>query len=205
MRQVEEQNIFPVWGADRSELTDKQIAKTLAKLNLDDYSSIDPEKINFNTVVELFRIAKLRNNLSHTDEDKLDKLTKIFDEINRNRNITSENMRDVKTLFTEIFKDKTSYNVPKKTPLIRKTTMKEGTTDEQETAAPTLIIPSKIGIQKLREVFEEANNRHTITTRTYRKYKGLYNNWVRSAGDKDSKKQYLQELKDLYRNNIYQK
>ena len=81
--------------------------------------------------------------------------------------------------------------------------MKEGTTEEQDMSSPTLITPSKIGIQKLRETFEEANNRKTITTRTYRSYKRIYNNWVRSAGDKEMKKQYLQELKDLYRNSIY--
>ena len=46
----------------------------------------------------------------------------------------------------------------------RKTYLKEGTTEEQDMASPTLIIPSKIGIQKLREVFEEANNRNTINT-----------------------------------------
>ena len=96
-------------------------------------------------------------------------------------------------------------NKPPRTRLTRKTNLKEGTTDEQEMASPTLIIPSKIGIQKLREVFEEANNRHTINTKTYRNYKSLYNNWVKSAGDKEMKKQYLQELKDLYRQNIFRK
>ena len=77
---------------------------------------------------------------------------------------------------------------------------------DEETATTTkLIIPSKIGIQKLREVFEEANNRKTINATTYRNYKSIYNNWIRSAGDKDMKKQYLQDLKDLYRNSIYKK
>ena len=53
-----------------------------------------------------------------------------------------------------------------RTRLTRKTNLKEGTTEEQDMASPTLIIPSKIGIQKLREVFEEANNRNTINTKT---------------------------------------
>ena len=94
---------------------------------------------------------------------------------------------------------------PPRTRLTRKTNLKEGTTEEQDMASPTLIIPSRIGIQKLREVFEEANNRHTINTKTYRSYKSLYNNWVKSAGDKEMKKQYLQELKDLYRQQIFKK
>ena len=96
-------------------------------------------------------------------------------------------------------------NEPRRTRLTRKTNLKEGTTEEQETASPTLIIPSKIGIQKLRELFEEANNRKTINATIYRNFRSAYNNWVRSAGDKEMKKQYLQELKDLYRKNIYNK
>ena len=92
-----------------------------------------------------------------------------------------------------------------RTRLTRKTNLKEGTTEEQDMASPTLIIPSKIGIQKLREVFEEANNRNTINTKTYRSYKSIYNNWIRSAGDKEMKKRYLKELKDLYRQHIFRK
>ena len=92
-----------------------------------------------------------------------------------------------------------------RTRLTRKTNLKEGTTEEQDMASPTLIIPSKIGIQKLREVFEEANNRNTINTKTYRSYKSIYNNWIRSAGDKEMKKQYLKDLQDLYRKEIFRK
>ena len=79
--------------------------------------------------------------------------------------------------------------------------MKEGTTKEQEESTPKLIIPSKIGIQKLRDLFEEANNRKTINATTYRNFRSACADWVRSAGDKDKdmKKQYLQELKKLYR------
>ena len=98
-----------------------------------------------------------------------------------------------------------SQNERPRTRLTRKTNLKEGTTEEQDMASPTLIIPSKIGIQKLREVFEEANNRNTINTKTYRSYKSIYNNWIRSAGDKEMKKQYLKELKDLYRQHIFRK
>ena len=90
-------------------------------------------------------------------------------------------------------------NEARRTRLTRETNLKEGTTEEQDMACPTLIIPSKIGIQKLREVFEEANNRRTINTTTYRNFRSAYNNWVRSAGDKDMKKQHLQEPKELYR------
>ena len=82
---------------------------------------------------------------------------------------------------------------------------KERQDEEEEPAGSKLIIPSRIGIQKLREVFEEANNRNTINTKTYRNYRSLYNSWVRAAGDKDRKKQLLQDLKDLYRQQIFKK
>ena len=70
---------------------------------------------------------------------------------------------------------------------------------------PTSIKPSKIGIQKLREVFEEANNRSTLPKATYKKYRSVYNSWIKSAGDKDLKRLYLQDLQDLYRQYIYNK
>ena len=203
MRQVEEQNIFPVHGSDHSGLTDKYVARALAKLNLNDFSTIDPENLSFKTVVELFRIAKLRNNLSQTDEAKI---MEIFNEINRERNISTNNSSDAKRLFTEIFRGRTP---PTEEEPVRRGSRKpkKSISKNEEDVEPstTLIIPSKIGIQKLREVFEEANNRNTINTRTYRNYRSIYNNWVKASGNKDMKKQYLQELKDLYRNNIYKK
>ena len=85
--------------------------------------------------------------------------------------------------------------------------LKEGAykQEDEEAPSPTLIKPSKIGIQKLREMFEEANNRNTITKATYKKYRSVYNNWIKSAGDKDMKKGYLRELQDLYRQSIFVK
>ena len=89
----------------------------------------------------------------------------------------------------------------------KKTMIKEGAykQENEEAPSPTLIKPSKIGIQKLREMFEEANNRNTITKATYKKYRSVYNKWIKSAGDKDMKKGYLRELQDLYRQNIFVK
>ena len=87
----------------------------------------------------------------------------------------------------------------------RKTIKQNVKEAQEETANMTLLKPSKIGIQKLRETFEEANNRNTIAKTTYKQYRSLYNNWVKSAGDKEIKKGYLKELQDLYRQNIYGK
>ena len=62
-----------------------------------------------------------------------------------------------------------------------------------------MINPSRIGIQKLRETFEDANNKNTINTTTYRKYRSLYNKWVSSAGVPAGKKEALKGLQQLYR------
>ena len=97
---------------------------------------------------------------------------------------------------------------PPRTRLNKKTnTKKDGniTKERQEEEEPTsskLIIPSKIGIQKLREVFEEANNRNTINTKTYRNYRSIYNSWVRAAGDKD-RKNNIYKISKIYIGNKY--
>ena len=74
-----------------------------------------------------------------------------------------------------------------RTRLAKKTNLKESAREDTDTPREELnmrpmIIPSKIGIQKLRETFEEANNKNTINTTTYRKYRSIYNKWVSSAG-----------------------
>ena len=189
--------LFSGWGS----INDSAIINELSELPLHDYSRINPKNISSRTLQTLFNIAKIRNQLSPIEEEEINK---VIDKNNKGGSTDEKEERVIK-LFNDIFKERTPYNAPRKTPLTRKTNMKEGTTEEQERASPTLIIPSKIGIQKLREVFEEANNRNTINTKTYRSYKSLYNKWVKSAGDKDMKKQHLQELKDLYRQNIYKK
>ena len=80
-----------------------------------------------------------------------------------------------------------------RTRLTKKTNLKESAREDTDTPREELnmrplIIPSKIGIQKLRETFEEANNKNTINTMTYRKYRSIYNKWVSSAGVPAGKK-----------------
>ena len=85
-------------------------------------------------------------------------------------------------------------------------TIKQNVKEAQEvTSNMTLLKPRKIGIKKIRETFKEANNRNTIAKTTYKKHRSVYNNWVKSAGDKEMKKGYLKELQDLYKQNIYGK
>ena len=95
-----------------------------------------------------------------------------------------------------------------RTRLTKKTNLKESAREDTDTPREELnmkplIIPSKIGIQKLRETFEEANNKNTINTTTYRKYRSVYNKWVSPAGVPAGKKQALKELQALYRDTVF--
>ena len=95
-----------------------------------------------------------------------------------------------------------------RTRLTKKTNLKESAREDTDTPREELnmrplIIPSKIGIQKLRETFEEANNKNTINTTTYRKYRSIYNKWVSSAGVPAGKNQALKELQALYRDTVF--
>ena len=95
-----------------------------------------------------------------------------------------------------------------RTRLTKKTNLKESAREDTDTPREELnmrplIIPNKIGIQKLRETFEEANNKNTINTTTYRKYRSIYNKWVSSAGVPAGKKQALKELQALYRDTVF--
>ena len=94
--------------------------------------------------------------------------------------------------------------------IVKKTNLKESAREDTETDRAELnmrpmIIPSKIGIQKIRETFEEANNKGGITSTTFREYKSLYNKWISSAGKKEEKKDTLKKLQNLYRNTVYVK
>ena len=91
---------------------------------------------------------------------------------------------------------------------LTKKNLKESSREDTDTPREELnmrpsIIPSKIGIHKLRETFEDANNKNTINTTTYRKYRSLYNQWVSSAGIPAGKKEALRGLQQLYRETVF--
>ena len=95
-----------------------------------------------------------------------------------------------------------------RTRLTKKTNLKESAREDEDVSREDLnmrplIMPSKIGIQKLRETFEDANNKNTINTTTYRQYRSLYNKWVSNRGVPTAKKEALKELQKLYRETVY--
>ena len=106
-----------------------------------------------------------------------------------------------------------TINIPKdnKTPNVD-----EAETAQEETGAsssskapvrkPTMnkaISPSKVGIQVIREKFEEMNNSKSIDTGDYQKFQQVYGQWKSSKGEE--KKQHLKEAKELYKSIIYPK
>ena len=106
-----------------------------------------------------------------------------------------------------------TINIPKdnKTPNVD-----EAETAQEETGAsssskapvrkPTVskaISPSKVGIQVIREKFEEMNNSKSIDTADYQKFQQVYGQWKSSKGGE--KKQHLKEAKELYKSIIYPK
>ena len=91
----------------------------------------------------------------------------------------------------------------------------EAETAQEETGAsssskapvrkPTMnkaISPSKVGIQVIREKFEEMNNK-SIDTGDYQRFQEVYGKWKSSKGEE--KKQHLKEAKELYKSIIYPK
>ena len=92
----------------------------------------------------------------------------------------------------------------------------EAETAQEETGAsssskapvrkPTMnkaISPSKVGIQVIREKFEEMNNNKSIDTGDYQRFQEVYGKWKSSKGEE--KKQHLKEAKELYKSIIYPK
>ena len=104
-----------------------------------------------------------------------------------------------------------TINIPKdnKTPNVD-----EAETAHEETGAsssskapvrkPTMnkaISPSKVGIQVIREKFEEMNSSKSIDTGDYQRFQEVYGKWTSSKGEE--KKQHLKEAKELYKSIIY--
>ena len=94
--------------------------------------------------------------------------------------------------------------------MTRKTHLKESaradlSSPRSEQNLQPMIMPSKIGIQKLRETFEDAINKEAISKTTFRNYRSLYNQWVSSKGNLVEKKNALRQLQKLFRETVYER
>ena len=65
------------------------------------------------------------------------------------------------------------------------------------------VLPSKAGIQVMREAFEDAHNKKVIDVMTYREYEELFNQWKSSK--KEEKKERLNQLRQMYKSKLYPK
>ena len=77
---------------------------------------------------------------------------------------------------------------------------------KHQSGKPTMnkaISPSKVGIQVIREKFEEMNNSKSIDTGHYQRFQEVYGKWKSSKGEE--KKQHLKEAKEVYKSIIYPK
>jgi two-component SAPR family response regulator len=59
--------------------------------------------------------------------------------------------------------------------------------------------PYKIGIQRLREEFVNANNKGMITKEEYNRFSTLYNNFISAKGNQSRKSQIIKDAIDVYR------
>ena len=67
--------------------------------------------------------------------------------------------------------------------------------------------PSRIGIQKLREEFMNAKNKNMINQQQFGEWETLFNSYIRArrAGNNDEKERILNDMKTLYRGNLFDK
>ena len=101
-----------------------------------------------------------------------------------------------------------TINIPKdnKTPNVAQEETGASSSSKAPVRKPTMnkaISPSKVGIQVIREKFEEMNNSKSIDTGDYQRFQEVYGKWKSSKGE--DKKQYLKEAKELYKSIIYPK
>ena len=64
-----------------------------------------------------------------------------------------------------------------------------------------VVIPSKVGIQVMREAFETGHNRQLIDLMTHRAYQDLFNQWKKAS--KEEKPERLKEMRQMYKEKVY--
>ena len=123
--------------------------------------------------------------------------------------IKSEKMKpSTKASTSDEEKEKASTGYPSKTTGIKKESGVKRDTGltKQKTQQPSgMIPPSKMGIQKLREAFEDAKNKNKLTAQDISTYMILYDDW-REAKGKDNqafRNEKVAKLRELYKKAIY--
>ena len=65
------------------------------------------------------------------------------------------------------------------------------------------VIPSKAGIQVIREAVENGHNKQLVDLIAYRAYQDLFNQWKEARGEE--KKERLKEMRQMYKEKLYPK
>ena len=84
------------------------------------------------------------------------------------------------------------------------TTFKVKKTIKKDTANRQ-IPPLKIGIQRLRELLEDAKNKQKLSTDDASTYTTLFNEWRAAKGDAKLKKKKVVGLREIYERVLYKK
>ena len=95
-----------------------------------------------------------------------------------------------------------ALSAPEITPGPTRPSMKPKKTIVKEKAQ---IPPSQIGVQRVRELLEEAKNNKQWITKDVSDYMVLYDEWKAAKGDKDTKKANLSALREIYKRALYKK
>ena len=69
----------------------------------------------------------------------------------------------------------------------------------------TQIPPSQIGIQRLRELLEDAKNKKQLSTDDISAYTALFNEWKSAKGNTKIKKGKVDGLREIYGRVLYKK
>ena len=67
------------------------------------------------------------------------------------------------------------------------------------------IPPAQIGIQRLRELLEDAKNKQKLSTEDASAYTALYNEWRTAKGNPVLKKEKVVGLREIYKRVLYKK
>ena len=67
------------------------------------------------------------------------------------------------------------------------------------------IPPAQIGIQRLRELLEDAKNKQKLSTQDAEAYTAMFNEWRTAKGNAKLKKEKVVGLREIYKRVLYKK
>ena len=84
-------------------------------------------------------------------------------------------------------------------------TLKVKNTIKKDTENNKQIPPAQIGIQRLRELLEDAKNKQKLSTEDTSAYTAMFNEWRSAKGNAKLKKEKVVGLREIYKRVLYKK